>query len=96
MTPRRLLAASVLLVAGFAILHAAGLRAWTSAAVLTPPAGVPYPVAVAGAFVYAIAWLAAIAIAPTLALAAGLSFVARTITAVPTGDVPPARKALDS
>ena len=72
MTPKNLLRASLAITLAFALVHLAGLRACLSVVSLTLPPHLAMPLAVAGAALYAVAWLAFVFAAPVLGLAAAI------------------------
>lgn len=80
-TPRGFLTRAVLCWLVFAILHLAGLREYTGLLTMTKPAGVPYLLAATGATTYIVFYLAAILLAPILAIAALLLWLWERIAA---------------
>ncbi|MGE0789670.1 MAG: hypothetical protein AB7S26_28615 [Sandaracinaceae bacterium] len=61
---------AVVMVAGYVVLEALGLREWVSVLSGTPVPGVAYEVAALGAIVYVASYFGAVLIAPILAMAA--------------------------
>ena len=83
-TPAGLLVRAALTVLVFVVLHACGLRAYTTVLSGTSPVGDPADgLSVALGFIYVMAWLAFVLLVPILVLAAGILAALLRFTKLP-------------